>query len=274
MASPALTALEKELESSTDTIVWIDRAGLLPKGENEVRVVPETVSARSGRGEMYGRGLELARSDVIAFIDSSTVVQAGWRQALATACENGGRIMGGPLSPSLPRSMKSWAGFLVDYGVHAVSPFTSASGDVAGNNVAYVRSELNGLTTMPFFKTSVNRWLARREVQPVMVEGMRAVVTKTYGWRALTSDRFRHGREYSAQRRVEMGVVARLLRAGAGLGLPALLGLRLATRVLHDSKLGRHLLAAAPLVLAALMCWSAGEAAGYLIDDKGSRALY
>ena len=262
---PCLDALRREAAGG-DQVVWVDAAGLVP--DAAVDYVPAAVPAR---GPMYALGLAAARHPVVAFTDSATVFGPGWRHAATAALTAGAGAVGGPVLPGPRRSVADAAGFRGEYGPHAAPPFTSATGDVAANNVAYCRAVLAEVLAPgePLWKSVVDGRLAGRGRRPALVTAMAATSTKAYRWRDLGPVRAAHGRLYGAQRARGWPWPRRVVAAAGCAVLPALAYARLAGRVARTPELRRLLLRATPLVLLALAAWSAGEAWGCLAGDPG-----
>ncbi|MGH9190244.1 MAG: hypothetical protein ACRD0Q_09470 [Acidimicrobiales bacterium] len=258
----ASEALERELQLDEDQIVWVDRAGLAWPASRAVTTVvaPPTAS----RGACYGLGFAEARNPLVAFTDSETVLDTGWRRAVEGAFARPEvAVVGGPVRPSPSPSPVTWAGFLVDYGAHSVAPFVSASGDVAGSNVAYRRTVLPPAPA-PIWKSSVNADLRAGGTRPVLSTGMGVTSSRQYRWRDLIEGRARAGAVYGAQRSAGWSPPLRLVAATGCVALPALGFLRLEARLRGDDVMRARLLRTCPGVAVALLAWSAGEAAGYV----------
>lgn len=270
--APAVAALAREFGDDGAQIVWVDRAGLVPEPPAQ-RFDVISAPADASRGDLYGLGLGRATGDVVAFTDSTTELLPGWRDAIESAFAGGARVIGGPVVPATPRSLRSWAGFLMEYVPHAVAPYTSATGDVSGNNVAYAASLLEDFRAGPVWKNVVNGRLSERGIRPTVVHGMRVSVRKSYGWRALSWDRIGHGRQFAIQRSATWTVTRRVAWALAAPLLPFVLFARLAAAAGRDATLRRKFVASAPAVLAAALCWSVGEAAGYLGGGSPRKGL-
>ncbi len=256
----ATAALEAELVAGKDEVVWVDRAGLCPSLDD---VTYLRAPRDAGRGTLYGLGLRRATRDVVAFTDSTTVLQPGWRRAVAGAFEEGTLVAGGPVFPSRWRSRRAWACFFVEYGFHAVAPYTSSTGDVSANNVAYARRVLADLEG-PLWKSEVNRRLMDRGVTPVSVAEMRVVVAKDYPSAWIFTERVRQGRLFASQRCRGWPMPRRWVYAAATAALPFLLFVRLAVRVGGDRALRRRFWGCAPWVVVAMSTWAVGEALGAL----------
>lgn len=267
----AVSSLWRELLDG-DEVIWVDGAGLSPQLPAVRRV---RAGGAHGRGRMYGLGLQQATHDLVAFTDSVTELGTGWRTAAGEALAAGARVVGGPVIPTRADPV-STAGFLVEYGAHAVAPYTSATGDVAANNVAYQRSALARVVApgAPVWKHAVNHGLAALGWHPVAAPGMVVASTKRYGWRDLGPVRAAHGRLYAQQRSVSWSARRRVAATLACAGLPVLALARLASTVRDHPELRRSFTRSVPLVALALTAWSAGEAWGYVAGGGGGNDVF
>lgn len=264
----AVQALQRELDPELDQLVWVDRGGRrCPPGDPPIDSVVGPADA--DRGTCYGLGLAAVDRPWVAFTDSTTVVAPGWRAAAVYALEAGAMVVGGPVVPSRPRPRLGWAGFLVDYGPHAVEPYTSATGDVAGNNVAYHRCVLPP-GGQPVWKNQVDARLLACGITPMVAPAMVATVVRQYGWDDQIRGRWAAGALYADQRSAVWSPPRRWLAAAGCAGLPAVALSRLWRQVSADRTLRRALLSCLPEVVAGLGAWSAGEAAAYA-RPHGSR---
>lgn len=267
----ALRALAREVRSGDD-VLWVGR----PATDMDIpgfRLVAPGSGA--SRGELYGRGLEAADRPLVAFTDSLTEVGVGWRAAAVDALDAGARVVGGPVRPGAGRSLRSRAGFLVEYGPHAAPPYTNERGDVSANNLAYERSTLGAVVAAgaPVWKTVVDGELAARGITPRLVPAMEVTSLKQYRVDDILSARAHHGRLYGAQRSCGWSPLRRATAAAGCAVLPALAYARLAGRAGRDPSLRTDLVLTTPLVVVALLAWSIGEAAGYVSGTEGRHAV-
>jgi hypothetical protein len=270
--APHVASLKREL-AAQDQIVWVDSLGLRPPAVELTSVTPPP---GSGRGEMYRSGLDACRLPLVAFTDSATVLQPGWRRAAVGALTSGAAVVGGPVLPGHLRPLRTVAGFFVEYGPHAAPPFVNAGHDVSANNVAYQRSVLESTLQAgePVRKNFVNARLSTQGSPPRLVEGMSVVSAKLYGWRDLGPIRVAHGRLYGAVRAQHWSVLRRVAATTGCVALPIVAYLRLAVVVWREPALRASFVLSAPLVLAALAAWSAGEADGYLFRKVNSSDVF
>ncbi len=264
------SAIERELRPG-DEVIWTGPV----EPPRTLRVERIASPAEGGRGDLYGYGLAAARNPYVAFTDSKTVLQVGWRCAVDSALQRTAGA-GGPVFPGAPMSTRSWAGFFVEYGPHASSPYLSRRGDVAANNVAYRRADLLTVVSSgdPVWKTEVSTWMRDRGMAIAVEQEMAVTVTKDCGWRDLTTSRLAHGRLYGAQQASTKSVLARLVAAVSCAVLPPIAYYRLVRVVFSDERLRREFIAATPLVAVALVAWSIGEAIGYATAQEGRDVVY
>lgn len=264
MTREAVEALGRELLPD-DEVVWVDRTEAGPPHDArtaEARWREVLAEPTASRGRCYALGLAAASGPLVAFTDSTTIVQGGWRAAAFDAVSSC-PVVGGPVLPSEPKSRRDWAGFLVDYAAHAVPPYRSATGDVSGNNVAYRRESLPS-DAAELWKSQVNAGLAGRGVGACAVAGMCVRSARPYTWGDLVLGRARSGALYGTQRCLTWSRPRRLAAATGCLVLPAVAVGRTGRLLAHDRKLATRLAASLPVVLVAQIAWAIGEATGYL----------
>lgn len=241
-----------------DQVVWVG-AGPAPDWADAAVRTP----ARD-RGRLYRAGLDAATHPLVSFTDTATVVQPGWRHAAVAALGEGSVAVGGPVLPASTAGRRRFAGFVVEYGLHAAAPYANASGDVAANNVGYDRAALEQVLAPgeAVWKTLVDARLAAAGRSPVVVPAMRVVSVKGYAMADLLAVRASHGRLHGAQQARRWSFPVRLARAMGCAALPAVSYGRLAARLAGSPQLRRPFVASSPLVVAALVAWSLGEAWG------------
>jgi hypothetical protein len=113
----------------------------------------------------------------------------------------------------------------------------------------------------------VNLRLRARGHRPAVVEGMRVRSAKRYTRCDLGRGRAVAGRRYAHQRAAAWRRTHRVAAAVSCVALPVLAYARLAARIGTDSTLRRPFVVSTPAILFALVCWSAGEAWGYLTGE-------
>jgi hypothetical protein len=264
-ATATMAALRREL-GPDDQVVWVERGESRTRLDlGAVRVERLAAPSESGRGELYGIGLPRVETTIVAFTDAATVVLPGWRNAVMRAFEpESVGVVGGPVVPPHRLGPAGRAGFLLEYGPHAVAPFRSASGDLTANNIAYRAEVVRSCTDAAVWKTVVNDTLTQRGVELVVVPEMRVEVTDHYDLRWLLGGRTRAGRLYGSHIAPAMGRGARVVRALGRVALPPVMVSRAVRVARREPALRAGLGAAIPVLVLSSVAWSAGEAAGVL----------
>ena len=268
VAAQAWCAAHSQLQSA-DRIAWVsDRS--VPNGTSAESAWQVAASGLS-RGELYGLGLTWASTttcEIVAFTDSGTRLEPGWRGALEDALTGGADVVGGPVVPGwvsapLGRDLTSWAGFLAEYAPHAAPPYVSATGDFSANNVAYRLHLVSHLEGHELWKSVIDRSLRDAGCHLDLAEAMVAASIRPYSRRDLTRARAAAGRLHGGQAGATMSIGRRVLRVGACAVLPLVRLARVARAVRGDAVLSRALRRALLGLVVAEVAWSIGEAAGY-----------
>lgn len=249
-----------------DAVLWLSASAPPGPVSGWVRT-----AAGASRGDLCGEGLRWAMDGgmgAVAFTDSSTRLDPGWRAALDAELASGAVIVGGPVRPATlggqRRTDRSWAGFLVDYGPHAIPPFRSATGDLSANNVAYLLRVVQTRPTGAFWKSVVDPELRARGHRITVATGMVASSLRTYSARDLLARRT-DGRRYAAQIARHWSVSRRMVRLALCTSLPLVRLVRLVRRVRSDPELRSALRRSFALVACSEIAWSIGEAQGYAL---------
>lgn len=265
--STCAAALLAELDPG-DEILWVG-------APSPSAAITLEVPGAGGRGDLYRAGLDRARHPLVAFTDTATVVQPGWRTAVGDALAAGVAAVGGPVLPGPRVTLRSFAGFVAEYGPHAAPPYSSATHDVAANNVAYERVALDSALGEgePVWKAVVDARLAATGRPPLVLDQMRVVSARRYGWADLVVGRAAHGRLYGAQ---QASIWSRRRRAAGALAclvLPGVAYARLSVRLVAAPELRYRFALASPLVLLGLIAWSVGEAIGLFTATGAPRDI-
>lgn len=253
----ALRALRAALMPGDDEVILVTAR---PRPSAVARVVEAPDGA--GRGDLYGAGLRHATGGVVAFTDTASVVQPGWRDAMLGAFARGAQVVGGPVLPPPSPGAIGWAGFLLEYGPHAVAPYTSATGDVAANNVAYDAALLARHGDGTVWKHELNRALRAAGTHVTVEPGMRVVAAKRYDLGAVV-ERRAHAVRYAQMLAAGWSRPARLLHALACAALPFLVVARVLRTVAPVRAWWARTVVALPFLVAGALAWSVGEATGF-----------
>lgn len=243
-----------------------------------IRRPPETLAPR-----LWAAGLATARGGKIAFITGHSTVSPGWNRALTQAVARGSAGAGGPLVLSRASSLTDAAIYFLRYSAFMPSaadgPHTVA--EIAGDNAMYrgdlIRHHI-GTFADGFWEVAFHKILRAEGESLVMVPEAEIDFGQSFDLRAISSQRFDHGRHFGRWRVTSGGSSKARIIAGSP-AVPLVLVARIARRVFlaarppatdthaqprfgHRQSLPARFVAASPMVAWLAICWALGEAAG------------
>jgi len=261
-------------EAATTTLTDRDRADLA--GFAEWRIVP--VPPGTSFDDARALAVRAARAPITAFVEDHSYPQPGWAAALIAAFAAGWSAVGPVMENGNPRTVTSWANFLLEYG-----PWTSPSeGDaewahLPGHNSAYHREVLvalgDELATLLQAESLLHWRLVERGHRLKLDAGARTRHLNFSRFSPSCALRFHIGRQFGSGRCADWPLV-KCLSYVAAVPLIAILRIVRILRlpiVRRQPGLGIRLLPTLAFfsVLAAL-----GEGAGYLTRVPGSASAY
>lgn len=232
---------------------------------------------------LWATGLTHFRGRRIAFITGHSSVSSGWNRALTDALAAGSAGAGGPLVLSRKSSLTDAAIYFLRYSAFMPSAADAPHvvDEIAGDNAMYrgdlirryIESFANGFWEVAFHE------ILRSEGQSLMmVPAAEVDFGQSFSLRAISAQRFSHGRHFGRWRvSTRRSSKARII-AGAP-AVPLVLVARIARRVFAavrrpvrgngsqpDSggrrSLPARFVSAAPVIFWLAICWAFGEAAG------------
>lgn len=221
---------------------------------------------------LWGRGLERAGRDVVAFTTAHFRPAADWVEVIRDShARLDSPAIGGPIDPPAHGGLVDWATYFLRYSAYASTDREEEREDLAGDNASYKRADVlehgNGLRD-GFWEQEVHRRLRRAGRTLTFVPRMRVRQHASSGFRRFFRQRFEHGRRFGRIRIQGRGPVARAVHLLGSPLVPGIVLAKVSARVLRNGRdLGRFA-AALPVLFCFVLAWSAGEAAGYL----GARA--
>lgn len=225
--------------------------------------------------EKWGKAMLQCKGDNIAVMSPYLIPADGWLEAMLAALDEGDRAYVGPVEEKYGRRDPGIIGYLVEYG-HFHRTVSDSHGEIPGTNLVIRLDQLpprHSLANEGFFKTPLlQAWTAEgyvpRFVKTAVVYHRRPFEVLSYRAR-----RYWHGRSYGAAQRIGKTGPAILLSIAKCPLLPLVRVWRIGVRTRHVAKLRRafryHFLA----ILEAEVAWSAGEFAGYVWGEGGSRDM-
>ena len=219
---------------------------------------------------LRGRGIQIARGEVIAILDPYSVVAGDWvTQVIAAHGVRPHAVIGGSvgLYREGSRSLANWTLYLNEYGLFMPPIVRGETWIVPGSNVAYKREALfDGPTPRypVFWKTFAN-WEIERERSPLWLEpAIHVDLNKPIALADYLRTRYQHGRCFGSMRVARAPLSTRLWRLLSTPFVPAVLLWRW-TRGFWPKghRRGRFLLTV-PMQMLLFSVWSVGEAWGYV----------
>ncbi len=217
---------------------------------------------------LRGRGIAVARGEIIAILDPYCQPEPCWAENLFKAFAHYPEpVIGGAVTlTEARRNVGGWATFLSEYTAF-IPPLRAGltEGELTGNNLAYRSSVLGDRDTLVkegFWKTFHNHKLKREGVHLRVEPSIVVALNKPIGVGDFFISRFYHGRAFGGMR--TRGGWERLLRALTILAVPPLTLVRLAQTIWPKRAVRRPFLAALPLMILFQYSWAAGEWCGYV----------
>jgi glycosyltransferase involved in cell wall biosynthesis len=227
-------------------------------------------SNRAQLPELLAAGIARTRGEVIALTDSTCVVSNGWTSSILRAHNETWPVIGGRVDNASNEKLVNWAAYFCDYS-QFMSPATGVASAVPGNNLSFKRQALevgSAFVEKKFWKTHWCRSLQANGTELFLDPAISVRCAKNYEPAAFLVKRFHQGRSFARVRSMQMNIARRILFAAGSPILPFLLTLRAATPVIREKKFWGKFLLSMPLVLAASVAWSTGEAIGYLAGPE------
>jgi hypothetical protein len=224
--------------------------------------------------ELRWRGMRLARAEWIAVLEDHCMAPKNWAAEILRFTDSPYGVVGGPVENGSRERWLDWAFFLAEYGACMPPlPAGEATG-VPGNNVAYRRSLLP-LTE----EVWATRWesflqseLHRRGIRIFLNPAMLVYHKKSFGLGEMLEQRFLYSRSFAAMRAAGMSLPQRWLYAALSLALPPVLLGRIGSGLLRKRRNRKQFFLTLPVIVLFVLCWAAGECAGYLAGAGDSLA--
>jgi hypothetical protein len=216
---------------------------------------------------LLAEGIARSHGEVIALTDSSCVVSSGWVSSILRAHDGEWSVIGGSVKTPEGGRLIDWAAYFCDYSQFMSPARAEVIGAVPGNNLSVKRAALkigNEFVEKEFWKTHWCRSLQANGIELFLDPAISVQCSKRYRPAGFFIRRFHQGRCFASIRRVQMNRSKRVLFAAGSPVLPPLLTLRAARPVIREKKFRVKLILSLPLIFAASVAWSAGEAVGYL----------
>lgn len=228
---------------------------------------------------LWARGIAAARGDLVALTTAHFVAAPDWIERLRAACvahpEAAG--VGGRIEPPRGGSLVDWATYFQRYGGYLALDAPGPVPDIAADNACYDGRALAAhAAELPdgFWEPEFHR-LVLAEGRSLRFEPRaRVTMARSFGLSRFCGQRLHHGHRYGADRMAAASLSRRLLGLLSAPLIPAVLLVRLVRRSLAAGRHRGAFAACLPVLVLFILCWSLGEAWGYLTPrpDRGEPA--
>jgi hypothetical protein len=225
---------------------------------------------------LRGRGIAVARGEVVAIIDPFSIVSVGWAAAVLRAhARQPHPVVGGAvdLFGADHASYADWALYLNEYGLFMSPVIEGETWILPGSNLSYKREALFDASDRPrypvFWKTYVNWELEGVSSALWLDPAIRVELNKPIPFGDYLRTRYLHGRCFGGMRVAGAPLSTRLLRAASTIAVPFLLSWRWTAGFWPKRRRRLRYVATLPAQLALFGVWAWGELCGYV---RGSRS--
>lgn len=226
---------------------------------------------------LLGKAIVRSTGEIIAITDSSCIVADGWITSILKAHESEPPVIGGAVEMSGDEaSVTDWAAYFCDYGQFMLPAGRGAVNAVPGNNLSIKRAALEigkGFVENGFWKTLWCRKLQSEDLELFSEPAILVNCHKTYKLIPFLVKRFSQGRCFAGMRAFEFSRIKRVAYAIGSALLPLLALFRIISTIVRKKRHFAKLLLSLPVIILAIISWSAGEAAGYAAGTGNSCAV-
>jgi hypothetical protein len=235
---------------------------------DDIKTLGDLGGSHEHHDELRGRGLALARGEVVGMLEDHARPDAHWCAGMVQAHRRAAFAgIGGAIENGIDRAL-NWAVYFCDFGRYqnrlpeGETPFASDA------NITYKREALQAVRAVwqdIYQETAVNAALHGRGEKLGLTP--RAVVYQhrtDLRFVGALRERFIWGRSYAATRGRLVGRARRAVYAALSPALPGILLWRMARNVIRKRRCVGAFFKALPLTTLLTAAWSLGELAGYV----------
>jgi hypothetical protein len=274
MLEPTLDALDRQPERGRMEILVVDKVGgatreWLKTRQPAIRLIEVDHGTIP---ELRYQGVIASTGELVAIVEDHGEVEPGWASALIAAHQGPWGAVGGAVENGRD-GLVNWAAFLCEYTPYMGPVVEGEWHDLPGNNIAYKRDAL----LRHAHELKAGRWeswinarLHEEGIKTAATNGAVVRHIKPFHLGEFLVQRFHFARSYAGMRRVDQGLVKRLVYGFGSAALPVLLSLRVARQASSKRVEPGRLLAAAPLIGLFFTVGAFGEMLGYLFGPGTS----
>ncbi|MFN8550079.1 MAG: glycosyltransferase [Candidatus Obscuribacterales bacterium] len=218
---------------------------------------------------LHGLGLAHAAGDLLAITEAHTTFSPDWVDtAVSVSSSNSDAAIGGVVEPGKNLTSVDYALYLCDYAQFALPLATGPSDDLPGNNIVFKRQIMDmhlnrtDLAKHGFWKTFFCNELMEKGEQLSRDSRLVAYYNRHLTFSEVMERRYHHGRCFGAMRSEAFNWSKRAIYAASCAALPAVLALRLFSKVRGKPALMSRFLKVQPICEAIICAWVYGEFVG------------
>jgi glycosyltransferase involved in cell wall biosynthesis len=219
-------------------------------------------------------GIAEARGEVFAFIDTDCIADGAWLERIHEAHCSADLCIGGVVDNGNPESIVGWAAYFLEFSHWMPEGANGELKEIATCNLSIKREAFDRygpFLEQTYCSDSAFHWKMLRDGwQAKMAPQIRISHINIDRWKSFLRHEFFHGNSYARVRvgQTNFSMARRLVYSFGIVLLPPVLYARIGLRVLRNRKYGWKFIQCTPVLLAGLVCWSAGEAAGYFSGPR------
>jgi len=215
--------------------------------------------------ELWAAGIRASRGEAVALTTAHCVPSEHWAATMRDALAGPAAGVGGAIDNDPHGSAADWAVYFCRYAPYMPPVREGFVAEIAGDNAAYKRRAIDacaGAWRDGFWEATVHAALRQAGERLWLAPGALIRHKHSFDVAGFLRQRFVHGMRYGRDRGREIGIGGRWLRALASPLVPAVLLFRIVRQVRRKRRHGKQLARSAPLLLAFLLAWTAGELIG------------
>lgn len=215
--------------------------------------------------QLWALGIRASGGEIVALTTAHCVPDRRWVERLLAAHKAPVAAVGGVIEQDARAGIVDWAVYFCRYSAYMPPARPGRVADLAADNASYKRTHLDRCRRAwekGFWEPVVHRALAQDGAALVLAPALTVRHTNPFSLAGFVRQRFRHGRVFGTARAATLARARRVGYAALIPGVPLLLLVRIARRVVrHRRYLPRFALALPALVLF-VFAWGVGEFVG------------